>query len=254
MVPEITKLLALLTYPLTQALLLCLLALLMVFLGRLRIAMSALVVSTGWLYLCSTAFFADFMMGTLEEDYRPKALSVVPQAQAIVVLGGATRGDAHLGSLGDLNTHADRLVHAANLYRAGKAPLVLVSGGGAPGARPEAEVMEDILEVMGVPRRAVFREGLSRNTRDNAVHSANMLKGKGVQRILLVTSAFHMRRAVPLFERQGFEVIPAPTDYQRLVAGAVVPAWLPTVDDLQRSTIALREHAALLVYRYRGWM
>lgn len=254
MEPELTKLLSLLVYPLTQVLLLGLVSLLFISLGRLRLAMSVLLVSLCWLYLCSTALFADFMMDTLEKGYRPKAMSVAPEADAIVVLGGAVRGDVHLGTLGDLNAQADRLLHAANLYRAGKAPMVLVSGGSVPGARAEAKQMEDILEVMGVPQRAVFRESMSRNTYGNAVHSATMLKGKGVETILLVTSAFHMSRAMPLFERQGFEVLPAPTDYQKLVVAAPVPAWLPTVEDLGRTTIALREHVALIVYRYRGWL
>jgi len=252
--PEITKLLSLLAHPLSQVLLLSLLTLLLISMGRLRLAMGMLLVSICWLYLCATALFADYLFGTLENQYRPKALSVVPEADAIVVLGGAVRGDVHLGSLGDLNAQSDRLVHAARLYRAQKAPLVLASGGGAPGARSEAKQMEEILDVIGVPHRAVFREGMSRNTYQNAEYSANMLKGKGVGKILLVTSAFHMPRAVPLFERQGFEVVPAPTDYQRLVMDPAIPAWLPTIDALHRTTIALREYVAIMVYRYRGWL
>jgi len=69
-----------------------------------------------------------------------------------------------------------------------------------------------------------------------------------------VTSAFHMRRAAALFEAQGFEVVPTPTDYQRLVAAPVLPRWLPSVDDLARTTIALREYVGFWVYRYKGWL
>jgi uncharacterized SAM-binding protein YcdF (DUF218 family) len=244
--------LSLLVYPLTQALLLLLAALM---LRRfVRLATGCLLLATAWLYLCSTAWFADLLMGQLEDGFRPKALSVIPQADAIVLLGGATRGDAHLGGLGDLNQQADRIVHALQLFRAGKAPLILLSGGAGPDSRPEAELMYEHLELMGVSPRSMLRERESRDTRENALYSATLLRGKGVRSILLVTSGFHMRRAVPLFEAQGFQVIPAPTDFQRLVGKAVLPRWLPTADDLVRTTYAVREFVGYQVYRWRGWI
>ena len=251
---ELTKLLSLLLYPLSQSLLLCLLALLVLLLDRRRGAIGLLLLSTGWLYLCSTAWFAELMMHSLEKDQRPKAVSVLPQADAIVVLGGAVRGDTHMGTLPDLGPHADRLLYATALYQAGKAPLLVLSGGSQPDARPEAQLMREALAVMGVPGRAMLVESNSRNTYDNALYSAVVLNNRQVQRILLVTSAFHMRRAKPLFEKQGFEVIAAPTDYQRLVSSNVLPPWLPTVDELSRSTIAIKEHVGYWVYRWRGWL
>lgn len=159
-----------------------------------------------------------------------------------------------MGTLADLNRSADRIVHAAALYKAGKAPLILVSGGSQPEARPEAEMTRDILEVMGVPRRSILLETRSRDTHDNAVFSAIMLKREGMRRILLVTSAYHMRRAQALFEAQDLEVVPAPTDFQRLVVEPVVPGWLPGVDNLARTTNALHEMLGYWVYRFRGWL
>ena len=69
--------------------------------------------------------------------------------------------------------------------------------------------MKEILEVMGVPGRSMLLERNSRNTYDNALYTAVVLNNKNIKRILLVTSAFHMRRAVALFEKQGFDVVPA---------------------------------------------
>ncbi len=63
-------------------------------------------------------------MGTLERGFVPRAMSVIAPADAIVLLGGAMRGDTHMGTLPDLNQHADRLVHAVALYKAGKAPVI----------------------------------------------------------------------------------------------------------------------------------
>ncbi|KAA1188909.1 YdcF family protein [Pseudohalioglobus sediminis] len=247
-----TKLLSLLVYPLSQGLLLGLLALLCWRWRRLSAGL--LLCALAWLYACSTALVADALLGPLEDAYRPKAMSVLPVADAIVVLGGASRGDTHLGSMADLNAQADRLTHAVALYRAGKAPRVLLSGGAAEGGRPEAEQMADHLVLMGVPPRALLQENQSRDTRQNAQYSARLLAEQGATSIHLVSSAFHLRRAVPLFAQQGLTVIPAPTDFQRQVAEPSVPRWLPTVDDLARSTWAIREYVGYLYYRYRGWI
>jgi uncharacterized SAM-binding protein YcdF (DUF218 family) len=245
-------LLSLLLCPLNQSLLLVLLAICLLLLHRPRAALAALVPAAAWLWLCSTAIFADALMTTLEKDYPPRAISVTPQADAIVVLGGATRGDTHMGTLGDLNQQADRLVHATELYKAQRAPLLLLTGGAQAGERPEADLMRELLMVMGVPQRAMLLERSSRTTFENAAYSAPLLQARGIRRILLVTSAFHMRRARALFEERGFEVIPAPTDYQCLVAEPLLPRWLPAVDHLARSTHALHEHAGYWIYRLQG--
>lgn len=250
----LSKFLSLLLYPLSQGLLLCLLALIFTCLRWGRAGTLALLLAFGWLYLCSTALFADFLTGTLERGFVPRSMSVVEKADAIVLLGGATRGDTHMGTLADLNHHADRLVHAVALYKAGKAPVILVTGGSATGARPEAQQMKDLLVVMGVPARHILLENVSLNTRENALYSAQILQARNLDQILLVTSAYHMRRSRALFEAQGLTVIPAPTDYQQLVAKPVIPEWLPTVDSLYRTTDALHEILGYLVYRWRGWL
>jgi uncharacterized SAM-binding protein YcdF (DUF218 family) len=239
---------------LTQALLLGLVTLVAIPLRRLRAAFCALALATGWLYLCSTAVFADYLMGVLEDDYPQQALPLVAQADAIVLLGGAIRGDVPLGGLGDLNQQADRLVYAVALYKAGRAPRLLVTGGAEEGARSEAEIMRELLEVMGVPSNAILLEDRSRNTYQNAVFTARMLKTLGIRRILLVTSAFHMRRSEALFRAQGIDVIPAPTDFQRLAAPVDYSHWLPSVGDLWQSTYALHELLGYQVYRLRGWL
>ncbi|TDG12858.1 YdcF family protein [Seongchinamella unica] len=249
---SLTKLLSLLAYPLSLSLLLVLLAILLM--RWRRVAVTLLVIAFTWLYACSTALVADWLMASLENDYRPKAMSVLPGADAIVLLGGATRGDAHWSSMADLHTAADRITHSLALYQAGKAPLVLVSGGATTGSRPEAEQIGDYLELMGLPATALLLERQSRDTRQNAAYSRPLLEGRGVEKILLVTSAYHMPRAVPLFERAGFEVIPAPTDYQRLVGEAAVPRWLPTVEDLGRTTAAIKEYVGFAYYRAQGWL
>jgi uncharacterized SAM-binding protein YcdF (DUF218 family) len=249
-----SKILTLLVYPLSTSLLLCLLALLLMLTRFTRTACCTLLFATAWLWLCSTALFADYLMGTLERGVVPRAMSAIAPEPAIVLLGGAMRGDTHMGTFADLNEQADRLVYAVALYKAGKAPLLLLTGGAIVGGRTEAEQMRDLLAVMGIPDNGMLLENQSRDTHDNAVFSAKTLKERGIHRVLLVTSAFHMRRAVALFEAQGIEVVPAPTDYQQLVSEAVVPGWLPMVSNLSRSTHALHEMIGYQIYRWRAWL
>ena len=250
----LVKVVSLLVYPLSLSLLLGVVALLFSRLQWTRSSFYTLLLSFGWLYLCSTSLFANFLSGTLEREYTPRAISAIAPADAIVLLGGAMRGDTHMGTLADLNQHADRLVYAVALFKAGKAPVIVLTGGGVDGSRTEAEQMKDILEVMGVPGQHILLERDSRNTHDNAVYSAQLLKAEGVNRILLVTSAYHMRRSLALFEAQGLDVVPAPTDYQRLVTPQLLPAWLPNVSNLYQSTDALHEIVGYWVYRWRGWL
>ena len=114
--------------------------------------------------------------------------------------------------------------------------------------------MAQFMRLMNVPESALLYEDRSRDTHQNAVYSAVVLREQGAQKLLLVTSAFHMRRAVPLFEKQGFTVIPAATDYRRLVREPGIWLAVPTADNLLRTTYALREYVGYCYYRARGWL
>lgn len=252
------KLLSMMVYPLGQVFILGLLALVLRVVGWSRGAFVAVSLGLTWLYLCSTSQFADALMGYLEEGYGSKPITSIERADAIVLLGGAMRGHTHLGTLADMNQQADRLVHAVALFKAGKAPYIIVSGGSGFGDRPEAEQMHDILVIMGVPSSAILLESRSFNTHDNAVYTSQLLQSRGWNNVLLVTSAFHMRRAMGLFEAQGgLYVVPAPTDFQRRISPpGALPQWLPLpgVSNLYRTTHALHEIIGFAMYRWRGWL
>jgi uncharacterized SAM-binding protein YcdF (DUF218 family) len=124
--------------------------------------------------------------------------------------------------------------------------------------------MAEALEIMGVPRNVMILEDSSRNTYENAVESRRVLSDTGNIRILLVTSAIHMPRAVRLFERQGFEVVPAPTDFLVTDADRAFVAQpdlavqlmnlLPRAEDMNALSAALKEYIGIAVYAMRGWL
>ncbi len=102
--------------------------------------------------------------------------------------------------------------------------------------------MASVLADFGVPAQALLLEESSRNTGENAAFSAALLKARGIERILLVTSALHMPHAVALFAAQGLQVISAPTDFEASRAPPPgVLAWLPDAQALDASARAIKE-------------
>ena len=177
----------------------------------------------------------------------------MPVAEAIVVLGGGMTNKSRFGLGGDLNAAADRLWHSAALFSAGKAPIMVLSGGAGLGnSTTEAELMLGALHAIGIDG-AIELETKSQTTRENAYFAGKLLNAHGITHILLVTSAAHMRRAMPLFQAQGLLVTPAATDHQTRLHVGAIPGWLPTTERLARSTRALHEWVGYWIYERLGY-
>lgn len=261
----LSKLLPQFLYPLGLASLLLIVALVMWRRAR-RMAMVLTIVALLVIWVGGNRLAAMALIRPLEWYY--PSLNATPHADAIVVLGGGTQPAAPPRPTAELNEAGDRLVYALNLYHAGAAPHLLLSGGmvgvGGPSVRPEAESMAALLEAMGAPSTALWLESNSRNTYENAVESKKLLDAKGIQRIILVTSAMHMPRAAAIFKKQGFDVIPAPTDYVVTAADwnyyfSPDPAiqalnLFPNPEAMDRMQRALKEYLGIVVYRLRGWL
>jgi uncharacterized SAM-binding protein YcdF (DUF218 family) len=228
--------------PLGTALLLSGLAWLLGALGRRRLALALGGVALLWLYAWATPVASHALRAHLEAAHPPLPLAAVPQAQAMVVLGGAIAPPEAGQPYPNLGPAADRVWHAARLYHAGKAPVVVLSGGSdlTISEHPEAVAMGKLLQDLGVPASALLLEGSSRNTEQNARYSAALLRQQGVQRVLLVTSALHMPRALRHFEAQGLQVVPVATDHEtsHTAPRALWQRWLPNTSSLDGSARA----------------
>lgn len=260
----LSKLLPVLVYPTGLLFLLILAALLLRERTRLRNALliAALVV----LLAAGNRYAALGLVRSLEWRYFPPAEGVT--AEAIVVLGGGTEIIAPPRPIVEVNGAGDRVIYAAELFRSEAAPLVIASGGRVSlfdtGSSTPAEEMARLLEFMGVPAESILLEDRSQNTYENALNSAELLRARGLSRILLVTSALHMPRATALFEAQGLEVIPAPADYilsqpqwdQLWSAGpaGVFLGLFPSAGNLNLTTNVMKEYLGLLVSRLQGWL
>ena len=209
------------------------------------------------LWVPSTPVVSNELRGRLEARHPPTPVEALPSAEAIVVLGGAVSAPRPPRLHPDLNDAADRVWHAARLYRAGKAPLVVASGGTQPWQNQrfrEAPAMQALLKDWGVPQDSVLLESRSANTYENATRTAEILRRRQIDCVLLVTSALHMRRALATFRSAEIPAIPAPTDVQVTEHRRTVLHVLPDAGALAGSTAAIREYVGYLVYWWRGWI
>ena len=238
----LAKLVTALISPLGTALVLWLAGLCGMWQCRRRWPCGTLIAGWLWLWVWSMPVTSLALCGYLESEFPPRLADSAPSAPAMVVLGGAmTAIDiAHPGP--GLNAAADRVWEAVRLYHAGKAPLMILSGGSDPAVSltPESTAMRRLLHDLGVPEAAMIEESRSRTTRENARYSAAILKERGIRRILLVTSALHMHRARYWFEREDLEVEPAATDYEGLPANGL-RAFIPDAGALDGSARAIKE-------------
>ena len=196
----------------------------------------------------------------LEAPWQRRPATAAPRADAIVVLSGGRHpapGAARVSEWHD----PDRFLAGLDLYRAGKAPRLLFTGGASPfrsGQLPEGQHYLQEARQLGIPANAMASTSPVVNTAQEAIAIRQLLQrshsSATTTRILLVTSAFHMRRAQRLFERQGLLVLPFPVDFQARGrwAGSLwrdPTQWLPSARALDSSSRALRELIGRFVYR-----
>jgi len=225
--------------------------------GRRRDSAIALGLLISILWLSSTHGVASLLTHSLERKNPPLSVAGTPEADAIVVLGGALSIPLLPNQESNLVSASDRILHTARLYRAGKAPLVIVSGGTNPrwGGLAEGPFTARLLVEWGVSPDDIAMESGSTTTYENALDSARIISERGLGRVLLVTSALHMPRSLITFQSAGVDAIPAATDHQNEPNQlGTLRKWLPRSSALDQTTLAVHEYLGMLVYRWRGWI
>lgn len=191
----------------------------------------------------------------LEERFPVPVFNGTEPIAGIIILGGAEDGRISMarGGLG-LNEAAERLTEAARLARRFPETRIVFTGGVGliwPGGREATVPVARFFTDMGVSAERVHLESQSRNTLENAEMTRDLIAPKPGERWLLITSAFHMPRAVGVFRKAGFDVVPYPVDFRTaggedLVRPFAIPGGLERVD------LATREWAGLLAYWLMG--
>ncbi len=191
------------------------------------------------LYLISVEPFKDLLIYPLERGFRgpPKV-----EGDAIVVLGGGAYNSGYLKASSYKRLIAGFLLHK----RTGK-PLIL-SGGASIGLIPEARVMKDLLLEFGVDEGDIYADLRSRDTRENVLYVKEICERLGCKSVILITSAFHMRRALMVFEKTGLSIQPYPTDF-KFEGHYNLYSLFPKYSVFYDSSIAIREYIGLLFYK-----
>jgi uncharacterized SAM-binding protein YcdF (DUF218 family) len=246
-----------LLYPTSVALVFLMAALAVKRWRRIAVALAAaalLVGGNGWV--------VHAMMRGLEWQYLPP--EPVPNADAILILSGGILSRTPPRTTIEVGDPGDRVLYGGELFREGRAPLVICTGHTGTGgiaARPQAEDMADLLVTVGVPRDAIMLEKKAQNTYQHAVNLCPVFEQRGIRRVLLVTSALHMPRSLGVFRRScpSVDYVPAPTDFRATYDEPTVwyremtHLW-PTPRTLMDFSDAAHEYVGMLYYSVRGWM
>ncbi len=217
-----------------------------------------------WLAFSGIAFFlvvgftpiSNAMLVLLEDRFPKAVVTSDADIAGIIVLGGFEDGWVSAGRGGlEVNEAADRLTETLRLaLKHPSVPVVFTGGNGkiwGGGAEATGPVQQFLIDT-GVAKERIVLEGKSRNTHENALFLAEMLKPNDAQRWVLVTSAFHMPRSVGLFRRAGFRFIPFPVDYKTRGADDMTRPFERMTQGLSRFDTAFNEWAGLFAYWMAG--
>ena len=219
---------------------------------RLRLAGNIIIItSIALLLVLSTGAGSRLLAAPLENRSLPVPNPKMVDAKAIVILGGGRSFAAPEDDNRDQPSAQTlaRLRHGARLYRMTGLPILVSGGAPDRGGESEAAVMARALrEDFHIPVRWI--EGTSENTAQNATHAATILREAGIDRVLLVTDAMHMSRAMQIFSKTSLMVVPAATDFRSRKPLSVAD-FIPSAGGLQSSHYALHEWIGLVWYRLR---
>jgi uncharacterized SAM-binding protein YcdF (DUF218 family) len=211
------------------------------------------------LYTLSMPISGHFAMASLERNYPPWPLETqLEGVDAIVVLSGyafPTGGHRLKPELAHDTLY--RCLHALELYRAGGARPIMVTGGeveGETGDPPLGVQMRDFFVLLGVRENDLIVEARSKNTHENAVECGKILRERKFRRIILITDAAHMRRAVLCYEREGLEVVASGCQYRALKFDLSILSFYPTPNAANGVLTAFHEWIGLIWYRWNGWI
>ena len=210
------------------------------------------------LFIFSNGFLADSLWRFLEHPWKRLEYSKVNSSDVIVVLSSGRSlppGNSKIIEWGD----ADRFFAGIDLYKANKSNKLIFTGGINPlllGPPPEGDIYIKEAIAIGVPKKNLFTTYPVTNTLQEAKAVKKILNKEilsNQKEIILVTSAFHMKRAKKVFEREGMVVLPYPVDFhssKSLFSSLRNPLnWVPSSSHLSKNSKAIREIIGRIIYR-----
>jgi uncharacterized SAM-binding protein YcdF (DUF218 family) len=208
------------------------------------------IVAISFLYIMSTPLVADALFRQIEGQSGRLSPSEAPEADAIVVLSAGMRWVKTNSGLIAEWPSPSRFFGGIELLDAGRAPLLVFTGGKLPwqkGDETEGLVLKRHAELMQIDPQKILLSEQVENTEQEALSVRKVLPF-AKNKIILVTSAFHMQRARALFERQGFDVFPYPVNARESAENITVMKFLPDPRALVATHTAMHEMLGRLFY------
>ncbi|MBW6423709.1 YdcF family protein [Rhizobium sp. XQZ8] len=251
----ITKLFWVFAQPLSMAFVFSAFAAVMAFLGWRTLGGLSALLAAIILFVTLFTTTGTVALQVLEARF-PKPAADPTDVSCMIVLGGAFDNEINTARGGmELNQSADRFVEALRLARNHPQSRILISGGDGSisgGYEGEAQTAERFFSAFGIGQERLLKENTSRTTYENSRNTAELLRTEKLENCLLITSGFHMPRAVGLFRKAGIAVTPWPVDYRTSgVVGLSLDFTQPALN-AQITTTATREWMSLTAYYLTG--
>ena len=196
------------------------------------------------LWVLSMQVTGDWLIRQVEGIDKRVVIESLEQADAVVVLGGMVEQVPGV-RYGEWGEAVDRFEGGVEVFRAGKAPLLIFMGAKmpwTPDTRPEGDILAERAGLLGVSGEAIRVTGKVRNTAEEAIAVKELLAELERSNVILVTSAFHMNRAAMLFRSVGIKVQPFPVDFRATYYRELTLIdFLPSAKGLENSELAIRE-------------
>lgn len=204
-------------------------------------------------YISSIPLISDSLARSLEHQYKQKSYT---DSDVIIMLGGGALADVpDVNGKGTLSPSGTaRLLTAARIGKDTNLSIILSGGQVYSSSGNESEIAEHILLELGIPDNRIILENKSRNTEENAKFVSKILEEHHFKKPILVTSAFHMKRAIMNFERLGItDTIPFPTDYKTNIQSSInINSFIPTGDALSETSLTLHEYLGIFQVWLKG--
>jgi uncharacterized SAM-binding protein YcdF (DUF218 family) len=219
-------------------------------LGRRRLAGWAVLLALANFWIWSTPLMMKWMGVVLEAEFlvdgRAPSVESLPRADLIELHGGGMGIETNVSEYAEMRNGADRVWHSARLWKAGKAPKILVTSGSTDLST------EPLLTDLGIPKEAIIYDFGPRNTEEEAkavaVHcSTSTLNFASTRpKVLVVTSAWHMKRTMLMYKKYApnIEAVPAPCDFENTLGADKIGGWaslLPAPEAFLSNSVAFHE-------------
>jgi uncharacterized SAM-binding protein YcdF (DUF218 family) len=217
-----------------------------------------LIIGLSMLFFFGNGFIVNWVLRNYETNPLPRK-EIPAQMRVGIVLGGFSYYDFRLKRI-HFNRNCDRVFQAVLLYKMGYIKKLLISGGSGSMLKPyevESILIKEYLVGIGIPAEDVLTEPTSKNTYENALFSKKTLNGLGyptqTETFLLITSAFHMPRAVACFQKAGIRVLPYPSD-RRSGENKLAPddLLIPSASNFDNWNNLIHEWVGFAIYKLTG--